>query len=209
MLSKADICNGALSHLGVSTEIQDLVSEKSKEAQACRRFYDRVRDEVLRDFAWPFAKQDVALAVVTDHTDDENSTSEWSYEYRYPEECIAVRRLYAGGATGRLNRPELRIEYRIGQDDAGSLILTDLEDAICEYTKRIDDPTRYPADFAAAFEFLLAAKIGPRVAGGDQFKLSDRALKLYAAAIAKARSNAANEEQPDEPEAGEMERARG
>lgn len=209
MPSKADICNGSLSHLGVSTEIQDLVSEKSKEAQACRRFYDRVRDEVLRDFAWPFAKQDVALTVVTDHTTDEDSTSEWNYEYRYPEECIAVRRLYLGGSIGRLNRADVRTEYRLGQDTTGILLLTDLEEAICEYTKRIDDPERYPPDFAAAFELLLAAKIGPRVAGGDQFKLSDRALRLYATAIAKARSNAASEEQPAQAEPGDLERARG
>ena len=205
-LSKADLCNGALSHIGSSAEIVDVDNERSKEAQACRRFYDRVRDEVLRDFSWPFAKRTAALTLVEDTSDDD--TAEWNFVYRYPSECIAVRRLFMGGQLGRVDAPGSRVEYRIGSDSAGTLIYTDIESAQCEFTIRIDNPEVYPSDFAAAFELLLASKIGPRVAGGDQFKLADRALALYLNRIDRAKANAATEEQAPVASTSDLERAR-
>jgi hypothetical protein len=48
MTAKIDIANMALRHVGISTEIQDFDAEKSKEAQACRRFYDVARDQLTR-----------------------------------------------------------------------------------------------------------------------------------------------------------------
>lgn len=191
MRSKVSVSNMALRHLGVSTEINDFDTESSKEAQACRRFYDEVLDQVLRDFAWPFASVIEALALV-----EEDPNDEWEYSYRYPSGCLKVGRVLNGSGE-RIETDENRAAYKIGRDSTGLLIFTDVEDAEVEYTMQETDTGRWPADFAQAFSLLLAAMIGPSVAGGDQFKLSDRALQLYDWRRRSAQANAGNEEVPD------------
>lgn len=213
MSADVDICNQALSHLGVSTEIQNLETDKTAEARACRRFYDDARDQALRDFPWPFATTSGTLALVT-----VNPTSEWAYAYRLPAECLAFRRL----VTGRLGAftsdascvdvpvpgLTLRVPFRIARDAAGQLIYTDWPDAVGEWTTRVEDPTQYPPDFRLALSLLLATMIAPRVTGGDQFKLGARAYQLYQLEIGRAQANAANEEQPDPAPDSEFIRAR-
>lgn len=200
-----DICNLALSHLGVSVEIVDLDTERSKEAKACRRFYDVVRDEVLRDFDWPFAKVTELLALVEDFTGD--SDRDWSFAYRYPADAIAIRRVILGGA-GRLETQSSKVRYLMGRDNAGVLIYTDLADASVEFTYRETDVTRFPPDFISAFSHLLASRIGPRIAG-DKIKLVEAQLPLYDYEIRKARANALNEQLPDFEPDSELLRARG
>lgn len=204
MSSEVDICNMALSHLGVSTEIQNLETERSKEAQACRRFYVPTRDEVFRDFAWPFATviEDLALVSSEPNTD-------WSYAYRYPADAVMIRSLWSG--YSRKETAGSRIPYRISRDSAGRLIYTDqaAADAVVEYTMIETDTERYPPDFVDALSLLLASKIGPRVAGGDQFQLADRAFKMYWMRIGQARANALNEQQPDPPPDSDFILARG
>lgn len=202
-MTDAEICTLALSHLGVSIEINNLETEKSKEAQACRRFYATTRDEVLRDFSWPFAKVIEALALV-----EEDPNTEWGFSYRYPSGCLKVRRVLNGSGV-RVDTEDTRVPFTEGRDTTGLLIFTDQEDAEVEYTMRETDTERYPADFVDTLSLLLASKIGPRVAGGDQFKLADRALKLYAWRKAVAEANAANEEQVDKDGPSGFERARG
>lgn len=203
--AEVDICNLALSHLGVSVEIADLATERSKEAKACRRFYDVVRDEVLRDFDWPFAKTTEALALVEDFSGV--SDSDWTYAYRYPADAIAIRRVILGGA-GRMEVQSSKVRYLLGRDGSGVLIYTDLADASVEFTYREIDVTRFPPDFIAAFSHLLASRIGPRIAG-DKIKLVEAQLPLYDYEIRKARANALNEQLPDVEPESEFLRARG
>lgn len=188
--SIADICNLALSHLGVGKEIANLETENSEEAQTCRRFYETVRDQTLRDFAWPFATRIAALALV-----DEEPNDEWDYSYRFPSNALKIRRILSGI---RNDSRQTRTPYKIAGDTSGSLIYTDMEDAEIEYTIRVTNPLRYPPDFLMALSLRLASYIAPRLTGGDPFKLGNRALELYAFEIGKSEASAANEEQPDE-----------
>jgi hypothetical protein len=199
-MDKVSICNVALSHLANSTEIQDLDAEPSKEAQACRRLFDLTRDEVLRDFPWPFATASAALTLFAS-----NPNTEWGYSYRMPAGKLFFRRILSGV---RNDSRQSRVSYRILSDDLGELVYTDMPNAIGEWTKQVVNTELWPPDFVAAFSLLLAGRIGPRVAGGDQFKLADRALRLYEQSRNKARANAANEEQLDEEPGSEFERAR-
>jgi hypothetical protein len=202
--SKLDICNQALSHLAVSVEIQDFDAEKSKEAKACRRFYEPSRDKVLRDFTWPKLKTIEALALVEEFDSDEN---DFAFSYRYPANSVMLRRLFIPG-SGRRETQITRVPYQLGRDSAGVLIYTDLEDAYCEYTYKETNEGMFDPDLVDAIAFLLASKIGPRVAGGDQFKLANRAYQFYADSIRWAQANARNEEQADIPPEGEFARAR-
>lgn len=195
--SQIAICNKALSHLGISTEIQD-ITEASKEARACARFYSDVIETSLRDYPWGFASVLASLgAPVTIATN-----KEWYYSYRMPPDCLTLIRLLSGS---RIDTEDSRVPFKKAHDSQGTIILTDLTDAYAEYTSTVTDPSLFPADFADAAALLLAGMIAPRVTKGDDFKLGDRALKLYQWRIQSAQGNEAGEQAFDkEPDTGSI-----
>lgn len=186
MPSVTEICNLALSHLAVGKEIQNFSTDASEEASACRRFYEQVRDEALRDFPWPFATRIVSLALVA-----ENPTSEWAYAYRYPSDCLMARRILSGANP---ETPATRVPYRVASDATGLLLYTNQANAELEYTVQATDPTFWPVDFRQVVSLLLAAYVAPRVTAGKS-ELGTQALQLYRYKLSLAQANAGNEEQ--------------
>jgi len=180
----------ALSHLAVSKEIANLDADASQEAQTARRFYDVARDKVLRDFDWPFTTKIDVLALV-----ELEPNTEWAYSYRYPTDCLKVRRILS---AVRNDDTTTRVPYKLAQDASGLLLFTDMQDAQLEYTVKSDDPQFYPADFTLAFSLFLASLMAPRLTGGDQFKLGERAQLRYKEMKVEAETAAAIEERPDE-----------
>ena len=190
MATKTEIANLALSNLGVGREIANIETENSQEANACRRFYDQARETTLRDFNWPFATKEVALGLVAS-----NPTEEWTYSYRYPSDCLKLRRIFSGL---RNDTRQSRVPYKIVRDDTGKLIYTDQISASMEYTINETDASRFDQDFVMALSFRLAAYMAPRLTSGDPFKMGERAYKLYVYEITKAQASAANEIQDEE-----------
>lgn len=189
--SETAVCNLALGHLGISAEINNLTTEKSAEASACRRYFTTARDVALRDLKCPFATEFATLALV-----EEDPNDEWSYSYRYPSNCLFFRRILSGT---RNDTRETRVPYKIASDAIGKLIYTDKENAECEYTRKIDDQILWPDDFILAVSYLLASLIAPRLTRGDGIKLGDRALELYNMTKQTTEANADSEEQQEEP----------
>jgi hypothetical protein len=200
MATKVEICNLALGHLGIGKQIVTLDTEQSQEAIACRRFFDVTRDETLRDAAWPFARRRMTLAQI-----EEDPNDDWAYSYRYPTDCLMIRRIYSGIRT---DDRQSRVSYEIASDDAGWLIFTDEDDAKVTYTTRYEDVAHYPPDFVMAMALRLAFNIAPWLTKGDPFGMGNRALQMYVQEISKARASAFNEEQPDENPFSEFTRAR-
>lgn len=196
-VAKIDICNLAVSHLAVGLEIQDFDNEKTEAAQACRRFYDIARQKVLRDFDWPFANAVDFLAQLANPAGLAQPTNEWRYWYRYPATALTIHRIL--NQATRTDTEISRVIFSVGRDSGGQVIYSDLLAAQVEYTYDEADTTRFPPDFVIALSYYLASLIGPRVAGGDQFKLADRAYLLYEKAIVEAWANSANQEPPDFP----------
>lgn len=193
-------CNLALRHLSVSKTIQNITTEQSEEASACRDFLDFAKEEVLRDFAHPFTTKTATLGLV-----EEDPTTEYAYSYRYPSDCVMFRRIISG--IRRENR-QSKVHYRIAQDTTGKLIYTDEADAVCEYSALDTSLARWPIDLVMALALLMASYIAPSVTDGDPFKLGERAMKLYILSKTKAEANAVNEEQPEEEAESEFTRGR-
>lgn len=191
MASSVEICNLALSHLGVGKEIANLETENSEEASACRRFYEPTIRKTLQDFPWPFATRFVDLALV-----EEDPTDEWDYSYRYPSDCLKIRRIMSGA---RQDSMASRIAYRIASDATGRIILTDEPEASIEYTVEPPDTSMFDDLFVEAVSYYLAFQIAPRVTGGDPFKLGDRAGQMYSATMARAQASALREDVGDVP----------
>jgi hypothetical protein len=197
--SDVEIVNLALGHLGTSKEIA-LLTEVSDEARFARRFFETARDATLRDFPWPFSSTFVTLGLVA--TDP---TEEWGFSYRYPSNCLTMRRILSGLRTD--NR-QSEASFKIGSDASGKLIFTDIQDAQAEYTVRVTDALQYPPDFVLAFSLRLAMYMAPKLTAGDPFRLGLRAAQMYLSELSKARATALNEEQPDEEPLSEFERSR-
>jgi hypothetical protein len=198
--SSTDIANQALGHLGVQYQIAD-IAEGSPEALACTLYYDQARDEVLRDFPWPFATEIGALALVAEDPNDE-----WYYSYRYPAGAVRFRRIL--NDTRRLHTADTTVAMRIGSDATGRLIFTDHQDAYGEWTSNITDVTKFPPDYVACLVFKLATYIAPRVTAGDPNNLRDWAAQMYLYHLGRAQANALNEEMPDTPPDSEFIRVR-
>lgn len=189
MPSDTEIANFALRHIG-SREISNIESDDTEEANACRRFYETARDEMLRDFAWPFATRYVALALV-----EEDPTSEWAYSYRYPSDALMVRRILSGT---RMDSASSTARYIVAGDDTARVIYTGVEDAVAEYTVRADDTGYYPPDFVMALSYRLAAYIAPSLTGGDPFRFGPITKEMFDRSCGKAKRNAWNEERRDQ-----------
>lgn len=200
MASEAEICNLALTHLGVGTEIQNLETDKSEAGSACRRVYDTARDATLRDFPWPFATKTRDLSLIETDPNDE-----WNFSYRYPSDALKVRRLLSGVRTPT---NEQRAPFKIVQDDAGLIIYTDQENACAEYVKRETNPDIYPDDFVLALSWRLAMYVAPRLTSGDPYNLRQQAQQMYEVELTRAARNSFNESQPDVDPNSELENSR-
>jgi hypothetical protein len=200
MATDTEIANLALSHLGIGKLLANLDTDRSEEGNVCRRFFDIAKDATLRDFSWPFATKFATLNLV-----EEDPTGEWGYSYRYPSDCLMLRRIIS---ESRNDSRQSQEPYKIGQDDEGLLIYTDREDAEVEYTVRVTNNDTLPSDFVMAFSFRLATYIAPTVTNGDPFKLGDKAMQRYVMEMTIARASVVNEEQPDEEVQSEFIRAR-
>lgn len=192
-VSIADICNMALSHLGIGKEVADVETDRGEEAKAFNRFYQITRDELLEKFAWPWATVTADLGLV-----EEDPTDEWKYSYRYPSNALKLRRIQSGN---RVDNLDSRIPFRISRDSTGKLLYTDMQDAVIEYTFRETDPGRFSSLFVTGLSFILAFKMSPRLTKGDPFKLGNRAFESARLWLGMAEASAANEEgQEKEPE---------
>lgn len=200
MPTPTEIANLALSHLGTGKEIQNLETEKSNEANACRRYYELARDTTLRDFPWSFANKTATLPLV-----EEDPTDEWAFSYRYPTDCTHMRKILS---SQRNDTRQTRVPFEIASDDQGKLIYTDEADAQVKYTAKVTDSERFTPDFTLAFSFRLAAYIAPRITGADPFRMGERAVRLYLFEIRKAEAADVNEQQDEEEPEAEQIRAR-
>lgn len=186
MASSTEICNLALSHLGVSKEIQSLDTDSGQEASACRRFFEISRNEVFEDFPWPFAEVREYLALV-----ESNPTADWLYSYQYPSNAANIVQIPSGI---RNDTRSTQIPYKIVYGDSGKLIYTDQQDAEVIYTKLITDVSRFSAKFTMALSYKIAGYIASRVTGGDPFKLKEAADRSYFKILKEAQANALNEQ---------------
>lgn len=203
MSSDVELCNIALSHIGISKTIASL-TELSKEASMCSRFLTLTRDLVLRDYKWPFATKIASLALVASDPNDE-----WAFSYRYPSDCMMVRRIVNGIPIGFIADVAVfptyslmnsyyeanKVPYKIAVDSSGKVIWCSLSEAQLEYTVRVTADLIAPPDFELCVTYRLATFIAPSLTAGDPNKLGAAAMQSYLFEAGKASNNAYNEEQ--------------
>lgn len=206
------IANLALSAIGNRSTIVSM-SENSAEAQACSLHYTNVRDELLREAHWNFARKQLNLALLNDSTQNQPVPQPWVYEYAYPNDCLQIRELLPliptqqvnsaifgfpnNGITntfGALNSNPV-IKFIVSTDtingNTQTVILTNQPSAVAVYTYEVTNPSFFDPSFVYAFAGRLAARISIAL-NGDK-KLVEMALQESEAIIAKAKARDGNE----------------
>lgn len=208
MSVKTDLCNEALSHLGTSKEIEDFDNDRTEEARACRRFYDRTLRDALRSYPWPFARSKAALALLADYTTTDRTppNDEWNYAYAFPEDAIQFIRIWNGLYT---DDNENVVHYEFNLTPTGRLILTNQPLAVGLWiSKNALNEALLPDDFLTYFTYLLAGKIAPRLPGIGSVNLRTECLQLAATWKGTAMAAAENEEKRPRNSISSIQKAR-
>lgn len=85
--SAEEICNLALAKIGHEGFITSL-TEDSKGARVMNALYVPVRDAVMSQHLWRFARKRAVLAPLTDEPVFKNETGE--YYFQYPDDCLRI-----------------------------------------------------------------------------------------------------------------------
>ena len=181
-VSKTDIVNLALGHLK-QRKIANL-TENSIQAQEANRSYDIARREALRgaDYGFCLVVKTLAVDATYAASSDGVYAGKWIYAYTYPSNSISIKRIFNETTADAKQRNEFTVVY----DDVNNkkVILTDVYQALCEYTFDVQDTSLFDASFVPAFAFRLAYEMAPNLTGDDA--IADAMLKLYNVAISEA-----------------------
>ncbi len=185
--SRVQIWNIALARVGVKQFVVG-VDENSDEAAVMKLNHDVAVEKVLSDFPWPFATAYATLGLI-----EENPNDDWLYSYRYPYDCVFVRRILAPEIGKRNPDPP---PFQIGVDNQGRLLYTDRPNAQICYTKMVTDVAFFSVPFIDALSWYLAWCAAPlsRIPG-----IVTRMYAMYARAISMASAMDANEQQQQVP----------
>lgn len=218
-LANVAIVNRALIRIGAKT-IANLDTEQSRESDAARVVFEEELRATLRDFPWAFSTKYQSTLAFVAGTVAVPANGDWTYAYRYPSDCVFVRRIVSDLRRAFDPNPP---QFRIGQDTTGGLIFTDTENPTIEYTARIPCAVgRGDALFRDALAWRLAASLAPSLAQVDpaaieqegrgpqdrprerkvtEAQLRERAAKsawqMYYLVLEKARRADVSEAQPD------------
>ncbi len=223
LISEVNICNTALARIG-STQSITSFDDGSNEAAQCAIFYPGNRDAMLSDFPWPWAEAYDNLAQVAGpETTQSRANSQWLRSYRYPSNCLKMRRIVCTPfpiepttppqTTGTFtysyywNEPWRRavgdaypVSYGLGNDDDGRLIMSDFfgpYGLTAIFTQNVTDPSQFTPDFADCLAWRLASDLALALAFDP--KKRDYAEKKYDETSRRSRSTAMNELQSDVP----------
>ena len=179
------ISNMALSHIGVANI--DRMDEASEPARLCKQFFDMARRITLRRFPWPFATRREMLALLVTEPGD------YRYAYRYPKDCVAIRKLFDEKYRGV---PEYQ-RYKILSDKEGRVIYTNVENCVCEYTADVKDCDLFDDGFVEALAWKLAAEIAFKLTGNAN--IQNNCLQAYNAYFDEGSVDAENEQNEMDP----------
>lgn len=186
MASVVDVCNLALSHIGDRATLSSIdPPEGSSQADHCAQFWPIARDEALTEYDWKFASHIASPAAIDESI---QSNPVWTYAYAKPSDFLVAREMVFENDTIIALEPGSPHFEMATLDDGTEVILSNYEDLSIRYTRRVNDPSRYPPKFVTAVSYLLASMLaGPVIKG----RLGAQTASAMRAAWEKLASKAA------------------
>lgn len=145
MADEVTVCNQALSYLG-EPDIRSL-DELNKRAGLCKNFYPLVRDSVMSDYDWSFARATKKLQRLAEDS-VEGPT------YQLPTDCLVPR--------GILPRGQVRTYWKVMGD---TLIVPEYDsasitfDIYLQYTKRETNVSLFSSAFVDVVSLDMAVRM--------------------------------------------------
>ncbi len=167
--SQVGIVNLAL--IRIKVPVIASMSESSSAATYASAVWEYVRDEVLEEHDWNFAKLTAELAQDTATPTD----PKWDYRYVKPANCLKIRSIVDEGNTPYEYVEEGDYIYCNFDNSDHSLFM--------RYTTVITDPTKYSPSFINALAWRLAAELSLKLAAEGH----DRCMREYFMSIAMAK----------------------
>ena len=150
--SKIEICNSALSKLGV--EQISSFAETSKASRLCNLQYDKIRKKILREHVWNFAIKRATLAKLA-----AAPLFDYSAAFQLPTDCIMP----------------LKINQPTDFEEEGKTLLMNASTCILQYICDITDVSYFDTAFEEALAFALAAEFAYPLKQSDSLRQSMKA----------------------------------
>jgi hypothetical protein len=165
--TKLSIANLSLSHLMMNDVANLNTTSNDPKIKAINKFWDVARDDVLSELDWSFATVTENLSQITSYY-----SPDWTYGYTYITENVAnIWHIFDVSTAG--NKDEQKFEIKYDSNIGSKVILSDLDNAIAEYSYIITDVTLWSHKFVMAFSYRLASMMTPLLTGD-----AEKALKL-------------------------------
>lgn len=181
-MTNTDICNIALSYLAKNRITS--VDDNTEEAKQCKIHYDHCRHMLLRSYTWGFAKKVEQLALL------DTKVPGWLYAYGYPQKCLSIRLIFSEGMAEFKESRKEQFEKAIIKDNTRA-ILTNVENAWCEFTYDATDADMFSEEFIEALARLLASSMAMQLTGNGQIQATQ--YQLYQVAAQNGMVAATNE----------------
>ena len=201
MATQLDICNLALLRLGQGQI--GAMTEQSKEAQYCLKFWDADRRASLRDYAWNFATPDPALLALLP-----NTPVDFAYAYQLPADCLRALTIFnpimlREGLLGVVDisdvssaafdnlAQQILAELTFFKIRKNRVLVTNMQNAYLVYTADITDTSKYDDQFVEALSYRLAIDLALPITANPQF--ASTMTSLYRGSLLAARKSDAQE----------------
>lgn len=160
-VSDVQIAKLALSHIGDRYDITSL-DEATPEAEQINLIYENVRDALLREHPWNFAKRYYTPAALSG-----TAPAGWQYMYAYPPSGLKVLRIiHPLDPRGEKLTP---LDFTVARNNSDvKVLLTNEEDPEFEYIKQVTVATDFSPDFDMAFSWRLAEHVAMPLTGDGQ-----------------------------------------
>lgn len=186
MAAAVDVYNGALDAIGGKNVVT--VADISVEAQVCTRWYDKIRQTVLRAGPWPEVQTTALLTLLKerDTTAEDWAVTDpppgWLYAYAVPTGML-IPRYMADFSQFKLVNSNLGVKW----------IVSNYEDAIMTFNKDNTTVDDWSAELRMAIEYGLAAAICIKATGKHERQkiMVEEANRI----ILQARVNDANSQE--------------
>ena len=195
-MTRNEIANMAISHLGVSKPIINIDQDKTPEAEQCRLFFDIAFKESLEACRYTVARSYGIL-----EPSEEVPENNWRFAYKYPADCLFITRVLQShyqfpGSFGTYYKQDGKwdIGYYINCGKQGRLIYCNYEDARIEYSKKLDLNPNFSSKFYLGLSYLLATYICPTVTKGRQEKYVPGLMQNYKSKMQQAQALNHNED---------------
>ena len=193
----------ALDRIGNATTITTLATDTSEAAAVINRWLATVKEEMLKEAPWTFARK---VAALTGEADDPNDL--WAKSYTYPTDCVTPLFIMDTYRVPDPSSPPIPFDVGLNSGGTANLIWTDEDDASLCYTSNVA-VTVYPDKFTRALVLKLAIYCLPRLGRGDPYSMLPGLWQEFYQALSEAKAEDANRVRRDPPGDAELITGRG